>query len=337
VKRQWRGFACLPLRARRSWAPPFNREATLPVTGKTPSIAVVGACHLDRKARAGAPYVEGASNPVVVQACPGGVARNVAENLWRLGAEVALVTRLGSDAEGEGLLAGLAKLPIDLAGVTRSAAAPTAFHLIALQPDGEMLVAVADMRIYDEITPELLQTLPADLWTLDAVFADCNLPAGTLGFLAGLGRGRGCFAVNGVSPAKVVRLRACLAAVDLLFVNRREAAALLGQAAETLDPPAAAAELLAAGVGELVMTLGGEGICVAGKGETLVLPNLETRLRDVTGAGDALAAAFLEARLRGCGLAVAAARALAAARLTLETFDSVSAEMSPRALDALAS
>src|SRR3546814_2810734 len=51
--------------------------------------------------------------------------------------------------------------------MTESAGAPTAFHLIALQPDGEMLVAVADMRIYDEITPALLQGLPSGLWTAD--------------------------------------------------------------------------------------------------------------------------------------------------------------------------
>src|SRR3546814_13629859 len=90
--------------------------------------------------------------------------------------------------------------------MTESAGAPTAFHLIALQPDGEMLVAVADMRIYDEITPALLQGLPSGLWTADAVFADCNLPAETLGWLAGRRRDASCpgrLAVNGVSPAKV--------------------------------------------------------------------------------------------------------------------------------------
>jgi len=300
-------------------------------------IAVVGACHLDRKARAAAPFVTGASNPVALRGCPGGVARNAAENLVRLGAKVALVSRLGADAEGDAMLEALRALPLDLRGMTRSQAAPTAFHLIALQPDGEMLVAVADMRIYDEITPALLQSLPADLWEADAIFADCNLPAETLGFLAGLRRESRRLAVNGVSPAKVERLRPLLGACDLLFVNRQEAAALLETAAQGLDPAAAAAALLAAGAGEVVMTLGDAGLCVAGAEETVMLENFDNRVVDITGAGDALAAAFLEARLRGCDPATAGRRALAAARLTVETLDSVSPALTPGVLDRLAS
>ena len=109
--------------------------------------AVIGACHVDRKARADAPFVAAASNPVTLQSCFGGVARNVAENLLRLGAGVQLVTRLGGDVEGDALLAHLGGLGFDLAGVTRSAQAPTAFHLIALQPEGGMLVAVDDRRV----------------------------------------------------------------------------------------------------------------------------------------------------------------------------------------------
>lgn len=302
--------------------------------GKSVRVTVVGACHLDRKARAAAPLVAGASNPVAIATCPGGVARNVADNLARLGARVALVSRLGRDAEGEALLVSLRELSLDGAGITRSDAAPTAFHLIALQPDGEMLVAVADMRVYDEITPVLLQKLPADLWTADAVFADCNLPAETLGWLARRRESR-LFAVNGVSPAKALRLREHLAACDLLFVNRGEAAALLGASPEGLEPAAAAAALREAGAGEVVMTLGAAGLCVAQEEETVVLQNLENRVVEITGAGDALAAAYLEARLRGVAPAAAGRRALAAAQLTVACAESVNPGLTPAALDRL--
>lgn len=297
----------------------------------------VGACHLDRKARAESAFVAGASNPVALRCCPGGVARNVAENLARLGAEVALVSRLGRDGEGEALLAALGGLPLELGGVTRSDTAPTAFHLIALEPDGEMLVAVADMRIYDEMTPALLQSLPAELWDVDAVFADCNLPAETLGWLAGLRSDSVCLAVNGVSPAKAMRLRPLLDCCDLLFVNRQEAAALLERPAEGLDAEVAAAALRAAGVGEVAMTLGAAGLCLASEEETVVLPSFENRVVDITGAGDALAAAYLAARLGGLGLAAAGRRALAAAQLTVACAESVSPEISPQTLDRLVS
>lgn len=295
-------------------------------------IAVAGACHVDRKARAETRLVTGASNPVALESCPGGVARNVAENLCRLGAAVELVTRLGDDPEGTGLLKGLQALQMGLGGIGRSAAAPTAFHLIALEPDGEMLVAVADMRIYDEITPALLQGLPAEIWDVDAVVADCNLPQETLAFLAGLRHKKRPMAVIGVSPSKALRLRGQLAACDYLLVNRREAAVLTG-----LDPESApdtlAAALRTAGVGEAVITLGEAGVCLAAEGTLSAVPNLPGRLVDVTGAGDALAAAYLAARLRGLDPAAAARQALAAARLTVETSESVSRELTRERLE----
>ena len=299
-------------------------------------VAVVGACHLDRKAQSDAPYVPAASNPVQLRSCPGGVARNLAENLCRLGVEVELVTRLGRDAEGDMLLSGLGALPIGRTGISRSQAAPTAFHLIAVQPDGETMLALADMRIYDEITPELLNNLPESLWEADAIVADCNLAAETLDFLAGLRRDGRKLAFVAVSPAKVVRLRPRLAACDLLCVNLREAAALLDWPPEPVDPVAAATALTAQGVGEAVITLGAMGICLADGAEALVLRGIEGSLRDVTGAGDALAAVFLAARLRGLGLAAAGRRALAAARLTVESEDSVSPRLTPQILEELA-
>jgi pseudouridine kinase len=194
------------------------------------------------------------------------------------------------------------------------------------------------MRIYDEITPALLQGLPAELWAVDAVFADCNLPAETLGWLAALRRdssGPGRLAVNGVSPAKAARLRPLLGACDLLFVNRQEAAALLNGTAQGLEPEATVAALRAAGAGEVVMTLGAAGLCVAAGEEIVRLDNRETRVVDITGAGDALAAAYLEARLSGCDPAAAGRRALAAASLTVATEDSVSPDLTPETLDRL--
>jgi pseudouridine kinase len=298
-------------------------------------IVVAGACHLDRKALAGSDYVLGASNPVSVATCPGGVAHNVAQNLRLLGCDVALVTRLGQDAEGDAIVAALLDLRLGRAGVSRSATAPTAFHLIVLQPDGEMLVAVADMRIYDEITPALLGDLPPKLWHADAIFADCNLSAETLGFLAGLRQKGGRLAVNGVSPAKVRRLTGLLSACDLLCVNRREAAALLEVEDERLRPEAAVAGLLAQGVAEVAMTLGAEGACFAAGDQVVSLPAPAARLVDVTGAGDALGAVFLEGRLRGLDLESAGRRALAAASLTIEAAESVSPQLSPEKLEEL--
>jgi len=292
---------------------------------------------VDRKASAAAAVQLAVSNPVSISTSFGGVARNVAENLCRLDASVTLVSRVGADSDGTAILEALGRLPLRLDHLGIAADRPTAFHLIVLQPDGEMLVSVADMRIYDDLTPQRLAALPAGVWTAEAIFADCNLPAESLAYLAGQRSAGRRLAVNAVSPAKAARADGILPAIDHLFVNAAEAAALIGQDESDRGPETAARALLDRGVGEVVVTLGAEGLLAATPDAVLHLQSLPGPLCDVTGAGDALAAAFLDARLRGRSLDAAARRALAAARLTVECTQSVNASLTPETLDQMVS
>ena len=68
------------------------------------TVACIGAAHIDRKATAAGPIVPGSSNPVTMRVGAGGVARNVAENLARLGLPVTMVRRVGHDREGDAVL-----------------------------------------------------------------------------------------------------------------------------------------------------------------------------------------------------------------------------------------
>ncbi|HIC79395.1 MAG TPA: sugar kinase [Kiloniellaceae bacterium] len=307
------------------------------MNAQAPRVLCIGGCHVDRKATAAAAVQLAVSNPVSISTSFGGVARNVAENLCRLETAVTLVSRVGADSDGAAILEALRRLPLGLDHLGIAPDMPTAFHLIVLQPDGEMLVSVADMRIYDDLTPQRLAALPAGVWGAEAIFADCNLPAESLAYLASQRSAERRLAVNAVSPAKAVRAKGILPATDLLFVNAAEAAALVGQGRRDDVPEAAARTLLERGVGEVVVTLGAQGLLAATPGEVLHLQSLPGPLRDVTGAGDAVAAAFLDARLRGWSLDAAARRALGAARLTVACAQSVNTKLTPESLDQMMS
>ncbi|TGV60773.1 carbohydrate kinase, partial [Mesorhizobium sp. M00.F.Ca.ET.149.01.1.1] len=62
---------------------------------------------------------------------------------------------------------------------------------------------------------------------VDAILCDANLPTAALERLVAQAGGRPLFAIA-ISPAKVVRLAPLLGDLSLLFMNRREAAALAG-------------------------------------------------------------------------------------------------------------
>lgn len=276
---------------------------------------------MDRSYRLAGPLLLETSNPAARALGSGGVARNVAETLGRLGVPAGLVSRVGDDDAGRALLAALDGAGIGRDGVLAVPGAATAEYVAVLTPGGDLALGLAAMAIFDDLTPEVLEA-HADLVAAAAwVFADCNLPAASLLALAGR-RWRGDYrlAIDAVSVAKSTRLPADLAGVDLLFLNRDEArafAASRGRPGGSHRDAALAA--LEAGAAAAVVTLGADGALAAEAGSVVHIPAVPARVFDVTGAGDALVAAVLSALCGGADLVDAVARGCAAAARTLET------------------
>ena len=67
-------------------------------------IACIGGVALDRRGTLRVPLVAGASNHGELREDFGGVARNVAQNLARLGCRVGLVSRVGDDESGRRMI-----------------------------------------------------------------------------------------------------------------------------------------------------------------------------------------------------------------------------------------
>ena len=272
--------------------------------------AAIGAAHLDRIARAQGPVALGSSNPAEVTTAPGGVARNVAENLARLGSDVRLVSRVGDDDAGRLVLSATRNAGVNVSKVEIIPGAATAGYTALLDPAGGLVVAFADMAIYDGFNVERLVEVAADAprW-----FVDANLPASTLTTLAARKSHDTFFAADAVSVPKSERLHGILPALDLLFVNLDEARALTGVS----DPEAAARRLRAEGVDAVVITLGAEGALVAGSDGTATLASYKAEAGDVTGAGDALIGATLDALAGNRPLIPSVRRGIAAAALTI--------------------
>ena len=115
---------------------------------------MVGGANVDVKARTAAALVTGTSNPGTVVRTPGGVGRNVAENLARLGSRVALVSTVGSDPDGDWLLEETAAAGVDVTPVLRGGR--TGRYVAVLDAGGELVAGVSDMAATDALGPEVL-------------------------------------------------------------------------------------------------------------------------------------------------------------------------------------
>ena len=311
------------------------------VAGAAPQkVVVVGGANMDLKARVRGEAVAGTSNPGVTTQSPGGVARNVAENLARLGAAVSLVSVVGQDLLGDTLLRETAAAGVDVSGVLRVSGAATGSYTAVLGAGGELLLAVAAMDVMEHLTPAALRGLRAALRSAAWVVADGNLPADTLSALLALADETGVRVVyEPVSVPKAARLRPALAAGSAPYAvtpNLAELAALVGR--EVADNPpdirAAALDLHAAGP-ELVWVRRGErGSVLSLPRKWHELPALPAAVVDVTGAGDAMLAAFLAGLVAGLTPLHAAREGHAAAALTVESPLTVVPDLSRAAVQA---
>ena len=279
-------------------------------------LCIGGAC-VDRTFNAASPLEFGSSNPVErARSCFGGVARNVAENLARLGIDVALAAAVGNDAPGAALREELraAGVGIDLLKTLDGATD----EYVAVLQRGELVVGLADMRAAESLSPADLDRIWERVAQTAWLFAECNLTAELL---------RACFdrkaiaryrlAVDAVSAPKARRLPARLNAVDVLFINEGEARAYLGESAA--DAGSVAEALLARGAQAVVLTQGERGaICAVASGVTTI-PAVPAQRVSATGAGDALIAGTLARLIAGNTLREAVSAATQLAARTLES------------------
>jgi pseudouridine kinase len=293
----------------------------------SPLVVVVGGANLDVKARSARPVVAGTSNPGTVVRTPGGVGRNIAENLARLGSRVALLSAVGSDPDGEWLLGETAVAGVDVSTVSRTAHG-TGTYAAVLDADGELVVSVSDMAAVDAIDPEQVEAGRALLASAALVVLDGNLAAATVDRALDLARELGVRALfDPVSVPKAARLAALLRADRPMFAvtpNAAELAALAG------TEQGAVMRLHERGVEVVWVRRGLDGSLLSSPSGVVELPALAVEAVDVTGAGDAMLAAFCHRLLAGADLADAAAYGHRAAALTVASPHTVRPDLRER-------
>ena len=284
-------------------------------------IIVIGGANMDVKAKSSAPNKLGTSNPGLVSVTPGGVGRNIAHNLARLGASVALISVVGDDAHGVALIEATRRTGVEISRMSKTGPA-TGSYVAMLDHDGELLMAVNDMRAVELITPHMVMANEDAIGGAKFVVADCNLPIETLQTLGKMVGDR--LIVEPVSVLKSRKLKMLLQSspVFLATPNLDQLEELCGS--RNID--SGFEQLHKMGLCNVVLHAGAEGAFVSdGEISDHVSPQTAGPIIDVTGAGDAAVAGLVFGLLRGHSLIDAAAlgqklagQVIASAASTLE-------------------
>ena len=303
--------------------------------GPKPYVVVIGGANIDVKARSSSPAVRRTSNPGTAVLGSGGVGRNVAENLARLGTTTHLVTAVGTDPLGDQLVRSTAAAGVGVDHVAR-VDVPTGSYTAVLDADGELLVAISSMAATEALGPAEVEAA-ADLIAGAALLVlDGNLSGRALE-AARAAAGAVPVVLDPVSVPKAERLHGLMAEGrpwHLVTPDYLELAALTGRPATyERQVIAACAHLHERGVTWVWVREGERGSLLSGPDGTTQLPALAARVTDVTGAGDAMLAAWCHGVLTGRTPLDAARLGHAAAAVTVATEHTVHPDLSADLLE----
>ncbi|KGN32812.1 carbohydrate kinase [Knoellia sinensis KCTC 19936] len=309
------------------------------------AVVVVGGAVMDIKARSASALATATSNPGHVTTNAGGVGRNIAENLARLGTPTHLVAALGADAFGEDLLEHTRAAGVHLDHVVVGTR-PTGTYLAVLDHEGDLNVAVSDMTATDALTVADLEKVRSLVQHSALLVVDGNVPVEVTAWLLETARSSGVQVVlEPVSVVKAARMGAVLSPdrpVLAMTPNIDELAALVGRDVpnNVTEISRAAAELHDRGVEHVWVRRGARGSLLSSRATDttaatdpaateLATPTVTTNdliatdVVDVTGAGDSMTAGFVHAWLRDPDAVGAAAYGQATAALTTESAHTV--------------
>lgn len=280
-------------------------------------VAVVGSLHLD--IMVAAPRLPGRDETLIGSAwhykC-GGKGGNQAVAAARFGARTAFGGQTGLDDFGERLRANLVAAGVDITHVGIDAAQGSGMSVAISEASGEygaVVVSGANLTI----DPGQVTRDWAGLWDAKVLLLQNEIPEAVSLAAAQAVKAKGGRVVLNAAPARKMSA-AFLALVDVLVVNRVEAAMLSGA-----EDMATALAALHAPTRDVVLTRGGDGLMLMTRdGARVDIPALQVKMISSHGAGDCFCGALAARLAAGDGIEAACRFATEAAGRFVSTVHS---------------
>ena len=311
-------------------APSRKPVARPPAAGRA-GVCVVGALTMDLIVKTETIPGPGQSVPGRdLLEVPGGRGANQAAavgRLWarppRRGAAPAcrLIGRVGHDALGGRITAGLGEFHVDTAHVLATRDAPTGVALIAVDRHGESASVVAGGANARLSSTDLLAHRAA-ITQCAVLLVQLETPFDTIACAVALAKQAGALAILDPAPAPAEGMPESLFHVDILCPNQDEALLLSGVRVLSVDDARRAGEImLARGTGRAIIKMGAAGAVLVrrsagGAPGVEHIPGFKVPVVDTTAAGDAFAGALAVALAEGRPLPEAVRFANAAGAVT---------------------
>ena len=224
---------------------------------------------------------------------PGGKGANQAYALGKLGADTSMIGAVGTDTFGEQMLANLENVGVATDGIKKIAGTETGKAFIEIEKSGQNSISVI-AGANAAVDEALVQEQEDKFAQADAVVMQLEIPMPSVVAAAKLAKKHGKTVVLDPAPARKDLPDELWAQVDITKPNETELALLTGLPTNTEEEVVTAAKsLVAKGVKNVLVTLGGDGTMRVSADKVEKFPAYKVKAVDTTAAGDCFLAAFM--------------------------------------------
>jgi pseudouridine kinase len=248
----------------------------------------IGGSNIDILATPKCKIIPKDSNNSEISISPGGVVRNIAENLSLLKNNCHLISVFGKDELGNFLKSKTISSGVSLKHSLTVSSEKTSSYLSINDLKGEMNIAFNDTKILKNLTPNFLSKKYSIILNSSAIILDANLQDETLEYVFKEFKDNYIFA-DPVSLTKSKKLKKYIKSINVLKPNLEEAILLYNlKTKNKYFNNELSNELNKKNTGKLLISLGHRGV--------ISFHNKE--IKNANGAGDALMAGLVHGQLR---------------------------------------
>ena len=222
----------------------------------------------------------------------GGKGANQAVAAARMGADVCMIGRVGDDAFGASLLAGLQRESIDVSHVKTSTATSSGLAVIGVDAKGQNCIAVIP-GANGLVTRDDIESAASVIAASHVLFLQLEIPLDAVITAISIARLHEVPIILDPAPAPE-SWPAELLKVDVVCPNETEASLITGLPVGNItEAGAACLKLQSLGAKIAIITMGGQGCVVCDESRTPIhMPAVPVVAVDTTAAGDAFAGAL---------------------------------------------
>lgn len=295
----------------------------------------IGACNVDVYGKSKIKIRTHYDHPADISTSVGGVMHNIITNCAKLGYKIKLITAYSDDAYGNSIKEDCITNNIDISDSLFVKDKSSGVFMQIQDDNNDMYLAICDMSIIDEITPEYIRKKKQTILNSKLVVIDPSLKDETIMEIINICKDRIPIYLDPISDNYAIKMKPYLKDIYCVKPNQSELENFTGLKIKNEDDVIKACQkLIRIGVKKVFASRGKDGLVYVDETQVIKAKlKSEKKMVNASGAGDALFAGIIYGDAKGITIKETINYGLAAGIAAIRSMKTINDDMSIELLD----